>query len=515
MANDGYVIGIDMGTGSARAGVFDARGRQVGFGTAAWTTAYPQPGWAEQDPHEWWRQTVAAVRAAVADSSVDPAEVRAVSMDATSCTVVCLDGEDEVVRPAILWMDVRSVEEAEEVHATGDPALRLCGQGPVSAEWGLPKALWVKKNEPEAFARTATICDETDWLVHRLTGRWTMSVSHAAGKYFYDEEYGGWPVSLYRRLDALDILERYPMRITQVGDVVGPLLPDVAREFGLPEGVAVVEGGIDAYMGAIGLGVAAPGRLALITGSSHVITGQLAEPVYTKGLWGSYTNATVPGYYTIDGGQVSTGVLVEWFLKNLAGASRAEAAQTGENIYDILTREAGRVPIGCDGLLSLDHFQGNRAPHFDGRSRGMFWGLTLHHTEAHMFRAILEGICFGTEAIFEAMRAQGVPVEEIIVSGDATKNRLWLQMHADVSNVPLILTDVTEGPALGSAMVAAVGAGWYEDIPAASLAMTKVSDVIQPDPQAHEEYMFNYQAYKDSYESMKDLMARVTDHYSS
>ena len=144
MANDGYVIGIDMGTGSARAGVFDARGRQVGFGTAAWTTAYPQPGWAEQDPHEWWRQTVAAVRAAVADSSVDPAEVRAVSMDATSCTVVCLDGEDEVVRPAILWMDVRSVEEAEEVHATGDPALRLCGQGPVSAEWGLPKALWVK-----------------------------------------------------------------------------------------------------------------------------------------------------------------------------------------------------------------------------------------------------------------------------------------------------------------------------------------------------------------------------------
>ena len=202
-------------------------------------------------------------------------------------------------------------------------------------------------------------------------------------------------------------------------------------------------------------------------------------------------------------------------MKNLAGASRAEAAQTGENIYEILTREAGRVPIGCDGLLSLDHFQGNRAPHFDGRSRGMFWGLTLHHTEAHMFRAILEGICFGTEAIFEAMRAQGVPVEEIIVSGGATKNRLWLQMHADVSNVPLILTDVTEGPALGSAMVAAVGAGWYEDIPAASLAMTKVSDVIQPDPQAHEEYMFNYQAYKDSYESMKDLMARVTDHYSS
>ncbi len=510
-----YVIGIDMGTGSARAGIFDRDGNHVGFGTAPWTTTYPHPGWAEQDPDEWWKQTVAAVREALARSQVDPRDIEAISMDATSCTVVCLDENDRITRPAILWMDVRSVKEAEAIAATADPSLRLCGQGPVSAEWGLPKAMWIKTHEPEIFARTRTICDETDYLVHRLTGIWTMSISHAAGKYFYDGHYGGWPTSLYESLNATDILAKYPSDMRQVGSFVGPLRRQAAEELGLVEGTKVIEGGIDAYFGAVGLGVAKPGRLALITGSSHVITGQLSEPIYTKGLWGSYTDATVPGYYTIDGGQVSTGSLVEWFLKNIAGASQIEATRTDESVYDILTRRASEVPIGCDGLLSLDHFQGNRAPHFDARSRGMFWGLTLHHTEAHMFRAILEGICFGTETIFEQMRAEGVPVEEVVVAGGATKNRLWLQMHADVSNVPLILTDVTEGPALGSAMVAAVGARWYDDIPTASEAMTRIADVIEPNQKAHDEYAFNYAAYKESYHAMKELMAQVSDRYAS
>ncbi|MDO4888208.1 MAG: FGGY family carbohydrate kinase [Actinomycetaceae bacterium] len=515
MNANGYVIGIDMGTGSARAGIFDATGRQVGFGSARWATTHAQPGWAEQDPAEWWERTVEAVHAALTQAAIEPSQIEAISMDATSCTVVCLDADDAITRPAILWMDVRSVQEAERILATGDPALRLCGQGAVSAEWGLPKAMWIKDNEPEVFARTATICDETDWLVHRLTGLWTMSESHAAGKYFYDASAGGWPTSLYKAVGAMDILAKFPAKVTAVGQIVGPLLADVAEELGLPAGIPVVEGGIDAYMGAIGLGVATPGRIALITGSSHVLTGQLDEPVYTRGIWGSFANATVPGYFTFDGGQVSTGVVVEWFLKNLAGASHIESEKTGESVYDILTRQAEQIPIGCDGLLALDHFQGNRAPHFDARSRGMFWGLTLHHTEAHMFRAILESICFGTEAIFEALRSAGAPVEEIIVSGGATNNRLWLQMHADVSNVPLVLTDVTEGPALGSAMVAAVGAGWYEDIPTASLAMTKTAEVIQPDPGAHERYRPYYELYTDSYLQMKDLMARLSEHYSA
>lgn len=514
MTHGDYVLGIDMGTGSARAGVYDANGTQHGFGSAEWETAYPRPSWAEQDPAEWWDCTVSAVRQAVTSSGVQPESIRAISMDATSCTVVFLDAENKVLRPAFLWMDVRAVQEADQVTSTKDPALRICGQGPVSAEWGLPKSMWVKKNQPEIFERCSTICDETDWLVFRLTGEWAMSVSHAAGKYFYDEDYGGWPVSLYRALDAEDILDRYPSRMMQVGETVGELLPAVAEELGLAAGTKVIEGGIDAYLGAVGLGVAEPGKMGLITGSSHVVTGQLAKPIYTKGLWGSFTNATAPGFYTIDGGQTSTGAIIEWFRNHLAGTSVREAERTGESAFDVLTRAAENVSIGSDGLIMLDHFHGNRAPHFDARSRGMFWGLTLHHTEGHMFRALLEGICFGTEAIFEVMQDEGVTVNEVIVSGGATHNPLWLQMHADVSNLPMVLPDVTEGPALGSAMVAAAGVNMYPDIPTAARNMTKVRSVVEPDPVKHEEYQFNFEAYKSSYEQMKGLFAEVSDRYA-
>ncbi len=514
MTTDGYIIGVDMGTGSARAGVFDATGKQYGFGVAPWETSYPQPGWAEQDPTTWWACTATAIREAVAKSGVDPDAIKALSMDATSCTVVSLDANDNVLRPALLWMDVRAIDQAERVKATGDPALKYCGQGPVSAEWGLPKAMWLKENEPDTFAKTATICDETDWLVNKLTGEWTMSVSHAAGKYFYDGDHGGWPMSLYQSLNADDILAKYPKRVAQVGDIIGTLLPEIAEELGLSPSTIVVQGGIDAYFGAVGLGVAQPGRLAMITGSSHVLTGQLASPIYTKGLWGSYTDATVPGYYTIDGGQVSTGSVIEWFLANLGVNARLAQKQDGADPYDILTRSATEIPIGSDGVIMLDHFQGNRAPHFDARSRGMFFGLSLHHTEGHLFRALLEGICYGTEAIFEVMRNEGVPLEEIIVSGPATKNPLWLQMHADVSNLPMTTTDVNEGPVLGSAMVAAVGAGMYPDIPSASMAMTRTAGTIEPDPTAHEQYQFYYHAYKDAYLAMKDVLASVTEHVS-
>ncbi|GAA1393982.1 FGGY-family carbohydrate kinase [Luteococcus peritonei] len=507
-----YLLGIDMGTGSARAGIFDATGKQYGFGSGEWATTHPHSGWAEQDPEAWWAAIVAAVQDAVKLSGVDPQAIKAVSMDATSSTVVFLDDQDRTVRPALLWMDVRAVEEADQIRATGDAALKYCGEGPVSAEWGLPKAMWVKKHEPEVFERVAIICDETDWLVNKLSGEWTMSVAHAAGKYFYDGDAGGWPTSLYRAVDAMDILERYPSHVAQVCEVVGQILPQVAEELGLSPSTLVVEGGIDAYVGAVGLGVAEPGKLALITGSSHVITGQLASPLYSRGLWGSFTDATVPGYYTIDGGQTSTGSIIDWFRRNLAAQSQAKAVQTGRNVLDILTEEAAKIPIGSDGLVMLDHFQGNRAPYFDGRSRGIFWGMTLAHTEAHLFRAAMEGICFGTENIVQIMREQQVPLDAMVVSGGATRNRLWLQMHADVHNLPLMLPAVTEGPVLGSAMMAAVGAGLHHDLPTASREMTRTAEVIEPDAEAHEQYRFNFEAYRDTYPAMQELMTRMTRH---
>lgn len=512
MTDGPFLLGIDMGTGGARAAIFDAAGGLKGLGSTEWKTSFPRPGRAEQDPDTWWDAVVASVRVALEKSKVPADAIAGISVDATSATVVATTKDGQHLRPALLWMDVRAADEAEALARAEDPALKYSGHGAVSAEWGTPKSMWLKKNEPEIFAKADLLVDCTDWLVHRLTGEWTMSLNHAAGKYFYDTSVGGWPTSLYEKVGAADLLEKFPERVLPVGTTVGGLRSGVADELGLKAGTPVAEGAIDAYAGAIGLGVVEPGKMALITGSSHVMIGQSPVPLHAKGLWGSYTDAVIPGEWTVEAGQVSTGSVVAWFRDHLARSANERAAAENRSAYQILDELAAEVPIGSEGLVLLDHFQGNRSPYSDPRSRGVFWGLTLGHTEGHMFRAILEGICFGTENIFRTMRDNGFPPKELVVSGGPTRSRLWMQMHADVSNLPITFTDVGEGPLLGSAMMAAVGAGVHADLPSAAKEMVRTVDVIEPHAEAHEAYEYNFQAYVETYEAMKELTNAMSRH---
>jgi ribulose kinase len=268
-------------------------------------------------------------------------------------------------------------------------------------------------------------------------------------------------------------------------------------------------------MGALGLGVVQPGKLALITGSSHVMIGQSAKPIHGRGIWGAYTDAMIPGQYTIEAGQSSTGSVIAWFKDNFAGEAVAEAQRRGADPYQVLGEMARGIPIGSDGLLVVDYFQGNRAPHSDPLARGMIWGLSLSHGPGHIFRAIMEGICYGTEHIFRTFREQGYEPTLIAVSGGSTRSELWMQMHADVSNVPISLTRVGEGPALGSAMLAAVGAGVYQDIQTAAGHMVHTQRTIEPDPAAHAEYEFYLDKYIRTYPQMKELMHETVRHVAS
>ena len=281
---------------------------------------------------------------------------------------------------------------------------------------------------------------------------------------------------------------------------------------GLKAGTPVAEGGVDAYVGAIGLGVVEPGKMALITGSSHVMIGQTAEPIHDPGFWGAYTDAMIPGQYTVEAGQASTGSIVAWFKNQFAGDAAAEAKERGVDTYDVLTELARDVPIGSDGLIVLDYFQGNRSPYTDPLARGMMWGLTLSHTPGHVFRAIIEGICYGTENILRTMRGQDFEPRLNVVSGGPAKSDLWMQMHADVSNVPISFTKVSDGPVLGSAMLAAVGAEIYPDIQTAAEHMVHTADTIEPDPERHEEYKFYVDRYLETYPQMKELMHKTERH---
>lgn len=493
-----YVIGIDGGTEGLRAHVFDLSGRSRGVGKCGYVTTFPEPSHAEQNPDDWWHALGVAVHEAMAAAGISADQISALACDTTSCTVVALDADGRPLRPCLLWMDVRAHREAAEVAGCGDPALRLNGggRGPVSPEWMIPKALWIKRNQPDIWAKTAMVGEYQDYLTLRLTGRWAASLNNVTMRWHYQTQHGGWPVTMLDRLGLSDLVDRWPKDIIPAGQVIGPLTDAAAKHLGLNPGTPVVQGGADAFIGMIGLGVTAPGDLALITGSSHLQLGIAERSVHTPGTWGTYMDCVYPGRPVIEGGQTSTGSVIAWFKRHFA-----------EHIdFDTLNAQATALPPGAEGLLAVDHFQGNRTPHTDALARGAIMGLSLKHTPAHVYRALVESICFGTRAIVEAFGDAFHP-RRIVVAGGATRSAFWLQVHADTLGLPLILTEETEACALGSAILAAHGAGHFPTIDDAVAAMVRVARRVEPDMATHAAYAPIYDRYRAAYHALKPLRA--------
>ncbi len=492
----GYVIGIDGGTESLRAHVFDLSGRARGIGKCAYATTFPAPARAEQNPDDWWHAAGVAVRESIAAAGIGADQVLALAADTTSCTVVAMDADGAPLRPALLWMDVRAHAEAADLVATGDPALCLNGNGagPVSPEWMLPKALWLRRHEPAIFARAARICEYQDYLNFKMTGRWCASLNNITMRWHYRTYGGGWPESLLAKLDLSDLMGKWPSEIVAPGAVIAGLTAQAADHLGLPKGLPVVQGGADAFIGMVGLGVTQPGEMALITGSSHLHLGIADRSVHAPGVWGTYMDCVYPGKPVIEGGQTSTGSVIAWFKRHFA-------EHTG---FDQLNAEAAALPPGAEGLLAVDHFQGNRTPHTDALARGAITGLTLKHTQAHVYRALVESICLGTRLIVDSF-GDAFDARRIVVAGGATNSDFWLQVHADTLGVALELTEQPEAPALGSAILAATGAGRFASIEEGCAAMVRTARVIEPDAARHAAYAPIFDRYRAAYAALKPL----------
>lgn len=510
MINKDYVLGIDFGTGGVRAALFDFKGKQKAFDSQPVALSIPKTGYAEQSIEEWWGALRKAVRGCLAAAGVEPSAIAGIGADCTSCTVVFLDSSYQPLRPAILWMDARAAAQAKRISQCGDDALKYNGFGNVSYEWMPCKALWVKENEPEVYQKAEHVVECIDWLMHRLTGNLTASLNNVSARWYYDSHNGGFPVSLYEKIGLGDVLEKFPKTVLPMGALQGTLSAEAARELGLLPGIPVAQGGADAYVGMIGLNVIEPGSMALITGSSHLHLGLTDVEIHQKGMFGGFPDAIVPGLYMVEGGQISTGSIVNWFKENLAGYTAQKAAAEGRKIYDLFNEEAAHIPPGSDGLLMLDYFQGNRTPFTDGEVRGLIYGLTLKHTPVHIYRAILEGIAYGTEHILQTFASGGYKVNGLYVCGGATKSRLWMDIHSSVSNVPIYIPEEAEAPSLGSAILAAVAAGVYPDIAAACRNMVSFVEKIEPDAELYGIYSEYAEKYRQAYPLMGEWMRQVT-----
>jgi FGGY-family pentulose kinase len=504
-----FVLGIDAGTGSVRVGIFDVKGRPVSFSTKEYTTRYPQPGWAEQEPDEWWEALIGATHQTLQKSKISADEIIAIGVDGTSSTTVFLDKNAHILCPAILWMDNRSAHQAKEIFATKDPVLKRSQAG-VSAEWMIPKILWLKENRPEIYEKTHMFMEQADWINYRLTGELTLSINHITHRWFYNDRKGGWPSMFYKNIGLEQVTEKFPKRILKLGEVVGKLSKNAARRLGLKPNTLVAEGGCDAYIGMLGLNVTRPGRAALIAGSSHVLLPITDKDMYIKGIFGPHPDCVIPGLHVLEGGQVSSGSIVKWFKDNFSKTEEIEAQKRGIDHYDVLNEKSSSIPIGSEGLIVLDYWQGNRNPYTDYLVQGAIWGLTLKHKPAHVFRAIMEGVAFGTENILRTLSDNDLNVDSIYISGGTVKSNLWLQIHADVSNIPFYVTEFTESTILGSAVCAVTGANIYSNLTEASDNMVRIQRTIEPINANHKKYEFYFDKYRKTYFALKDLMHEMS-----
>ncbi|MCX6047981.1 MAG: FGGY-family carbohydrate kinase [Chloroflexi bacterium] len=504
-----YVIGIDGGTEAIKAGLFDLQGNLVATGTGAYKTYFSRPGWAEQEPAEWWASLVAAVRECLkAAPQVNPSEIIGISADATCCTMVPMRADGTVLHRALLWMDVRASEQANRIYATGHAALRYCLSG-VSAEWMPAKLLWLRENEREIYDQTDTLIEYTDWIAYRLTNRFALSISTINHRWFYHLPSGGWQPDFFETIGLGGLEAKFPKDVLKIGEIVGGLSPEAAEQLGLPAGIPVATSGADAFIGLLGLGVTSPGDMGVITGSSNVMSALSAHELHFPGIFGSFPDALIPGLNLIEGGQVSTGSILNWFKQNFGQGLAEEARAQGKSIYQLLDAEAAQIPPGSDGLIVLDYFQGNRTPHTDSAARGTIWGLSLQSSRAHVFRALMEGVAYGMRDILETFARNNFAVSRVIASGGATRSPVFMQIYADVLGLPLYTTRFPEATMLGSAVVAATGAGAYPSLVEASRQMVQVTDAYQPNPQRHADYAFFMRKYQQTYQQLKGLMQEM------
>ncbi len=502
-----YFLTFDFGTESVRGGIFDAEGNLLLTEAKSYRTYFPNPGWAEQDPDEWWESFKYVANKLVSTFKGDKKEIRAITVDTTSCTVIAMDENFNHLRRAIIWMDVRSFRQAERIASVKSDALKYNGYANVSAEWMPCKALWIKENEPEVYNRAKYICEFQDWVNYKLTGRYAGSINNVTIRWYYNSEGSGWPLEFYREIGLEEVVDKFPADILKLGEKVGNLEDSLAEEIGLSKDVEVFQGGADAYIGMIGLNVVKPGRLAFITGSSHLLLGLTDRDFHKKGIFGTFPDAVIPGLYVVEGGQISTGSIMKWYKDNFINCSiETEAKKKGLSIYDYMSSIAKDLPPGSEGLILLDYWQGNRTPLTDPQARGVIWGLSLKHTPFHIYRAIMEGVAYGTEHIRRYFRDAGFEASEVYACGGATQSDLWMQIHSDVLGLPIYITEEANAPLLGDAILAAFGAGQYKSIEEAASSMVRIKKKIEPDLKNTDRYSYFVDKYIDTYPALKDMM---------
>jgi xylulokinase len=496
------LLGIDISTTGAKALLVNEQGAVLASATEEYPLHTPKPLWSEQNPEDWWRGCRLAIRRSLASAGVTGADIAGIGLTGQMHGMVLLDGAGQVLRPAILWNDQRTGPQCAEITGWAgglERTVALTGNA-VLPGFTAPKIVWVRQNEPEVYDRIAHVLLPKDYIRYRLTGEFATEVSDASGTALFDVGNRRWSATM---AGLLQIPLGWLPHCAESEEVTAAISVAAAQATDLRAGTPVVGGGGDQAAQAVGSGIVRPGIISVTSGTSGVVFAHAdqyaAEP---QGRLHVFCHA-VRGAWHAMGVMLAAGGALRWFRDALGQPERAVAALTAEDPYDLLTREAARVPTGAEGLLFLPYLTGERCPHPDPLARGAFVGLTLRHGKGHMVRAVLEGVSFGLRDSLELIKGLGVPIAQVRASGGGAVSPLWRQIQADVFGAELVLINVTEGAAFGAALLAGVGAGAYRSVHEAVDAAVRVVDRTAPQPGVAAEYERLYPVYRGLYPALK------------
>lgn len=496
-----YVIGIDVGTGGTRAVIMDENGRIAASATEDHRAfASPKIGWAEQHPEDWWRAAQTAIRKALGIGKLRGEEITCVGFSGQMHGAVMLDSFDQVVRPALIWCDVRTEKQCKELNERiGAEKLIQLTCNPALANFTLTKLMWTHENEPKNWARVRSIMLPKDYVRLKLTGERATDLADASGTLMLDVANRKWSAEV---LQAVEMDRSLLPSLYESPDICGKISAEGAEATGLKAGTPVVAGAGDQAAGAVGMGIAMPGAVSATIGTSGVVFAATDRPALDpKGRLHTFCHA-IPGRWHVMGVTQAAGLSLRWF-RDCFGSKLGE--QNADS-FEQLTTEAATVPAGAEGLLWAPYLMGERTPHLDPNARAVLVGLTVSHNRAHVIRAILEGVTFSLRDTFTIFGEMNVPVNYIRLGGGGATSALWRQIQADIYGHEVEIVEAEEGAAFGAAMLAGVGAKIWPSVDAACDSVVRVVKRVTPNPASVAVMDTNYKKYDRIYSAMNYIL---------
>ncbi len=498
------LLGVDIGTSACKVAVFDKLGCVIGSSVKAYPVYYPNPGWAEQDPDEWWEAVCKAIKEVLVTFDVQPDEIKGVGVDGQSWSAIPIDQSGKVLANTPIWLDTRANDICIRLNQSiGTEQIFEVAGNSLQPSYTTAKILWFKENTPNVYIKIHKILQSNSFIVYRLTGQFSQDISQGYGLHCFNMRTGTWDKAM---CEKLGIPFSFLPNIYPCHEVIGSVTSIAAIQSGLIEGTPVVAGALDAACGALGAGVLQVGETqeqgGQAGGMSICMDQYVADPRLILGFH------AVPGKWLLQGGTTGGGGVMRWLEKELGQYEREVSEKLGKSSLDQFNEIAAQVPVGSEGLIFLPYMSGERSPIWDPNAKGVFYGLDFSKTKAHMIRAAMEGVAFSLKHNLDISEEQGAVVEELLAMGGSANSLLWTQMKSDITGKPITVSSSDTATTLGAAILAGVGIGIYKSFEDAVECAVRTTRHHQPNMKNHQKYQINYEKYLELYKQLKETMQK-------